>query len=144
MNYQFGNYLYDGPGWVIHGDGRFAPRSTSTYAFENRWTTPGQEAIFPQHRWGGNQSSNQRDSDRYLFEGDYMRLRTLNLSYNLPSTVLSSLKLRSLQVSVLLNNYFTWTKDDALYFDPEQTISGVFNTVTPINKTASLVLNIGI
>lgn len=144
MNYQFGNYVYDGPGWVIHGDGRFAPRSTSTYAFENRWTTPGQAAIFPQFRWGGNQSSNTQDSDRYLFEGDYMRLRTLNLSYNLPSSILSSLNLRSLQVSLLLNNYFTWTKDDQLYFDPEQTINGFYNTVTPINKTASLVLNIGI
>ena len=144
MNYQFGNYLYDGPGWVIHGDGRFTPRSTSTYAFENRWTTPGQEAIFPQHRWGGNQSSNQRNSSRYLFEGDYMRLRTLNLSYNLPSGIVNTLNLRSLRVSVLLNNYFTWTKDDQLYFDPEQTISGFYNTVTPINKTANLVLNIGI
>ncbi len=144
LNYQFGNYLYDGPGWVIHGDGRFTPRSTSTYAFENRWTTPGQNAKFPQHRWGGNQSSNQRDSDRYLFEGDYMRLRTVSLSYDFPASLLSTVKLRALQVSVLMNNMWTWTKDDDLYFDPEQTISGVFNTVTPINKTINFVLNIGI
>ncbi|MDF9795422.1 TonB-linked SusC/RagA family outer membrane protein [Catalinimonas alkaloidigena] len=144
LNYQFGNYVYDGPGWVIHGDGRFTPRSTSTYAFNNRWTTPGQQAIFPQHRWGGNQSSNQQDSDRYLFEGDYMRLRTVSLAYNLPASVLSTLNLRSLQLSVLMNNFWTWTKDDQLYFDPEQTISGVYNTVTPINKTVSFVLNIGI
>lgn len=144
LNYQFGNYVYDGPGWVIHGDGRFTPRSTSLYAYENRWTTPGQQALFPQFRWGGNQSSNQQDSDRYLFAGDYVRLRTLSLSYNVPSTLLSALKLRSLQLSVLMNNYWTWTKDDNLYFDPEQTISGVYDTVTPINKTVSFVLNIGI
>ncbi|MEM9673759.1 MAG: TonB-dependent receptor [Bacteroidota bacterium] len=144
LNYQFGNYLYDNVGWVIHGDGRFTPRSTSTYAFENRWTTPGQQALFPQHRWGGNQSSNQRNSDRYLFEGDYMRLRTLSLAYNVPSSFLEPVKLRSLQFSVLLNNFWTWTKDDQLYFDPEQTVSGVFNTVTPINKTVNFILNIGI
>ena len=42
FNYSFGNYLYFNPGWVIHGDGRFTPRSTTTYAFNNRWTTPGQ------------------------------------------------------------------------------------------------------
>ena len=143
LNYQFGNYLYDNVGWVIHGDGRFTPRSTTTYAFENRWTTPGQEALFPQHRWGGNQSSNQRNSDRYLFEGDYMRLRTLSLAYNFPSSILPD-QLRSLQLSVLANNFWTWTKDDDLYFDPEQTFSGVYNTVTPINKTVSFVLNIGI
>ena len=143
LNYQFGNYLYDNVGWVIHGDGRFTPRSTTTYAFENRWTTPGQEALFPQHRWGGNQSSNQRNSDRYLFEGDYMRLRTLSLAYNFPSSILPD-QLRSLQLSVLANNFWTWTKDDDLYFDPEQTFSVVYNTVTPINKTVSFVLKIGI
>ena len=32
FNYSFGNYLYFNPGWVIHGDGRFTPRSTTTYA----------------------------------------------------------------------------------------------------------------
>ena len=144
LNYQFGNYIYDGPGWVIHGDGRFTPRSTSTYAFENRWTTPGQNAKFPRHRWGGNRSSNTQNSDRYLFEGDYMRLRTVSLSYDVPASLLSPLKLRSLQVSVLMNNMWTWTKDDELYFDPEQAINGVFNTVTPINKTVNFILNIGI
>ena len=66
FNFQIGNYVYDAPGWVIHGDGRFTPRSTSTWAFENRWTTPGQDALFPQHRWGGNQASNTRNSSRYL------------------------------------------------------------------------------
>ena len=69
FNYSFGNYLYFNPGWVIHGDGRFTPRSTTTYAFNNRWTTPGQATEFPKHRWGGNQSSNQRPNSRYFMKG---------------------------------------------------------------------------
>ncbi|MCO4822074.1 MAG: hypothetical protein KC469_08405, partial [Flavobacteriaceae bacterium] len=142
FNYQFGNYLYDAPGWVLHGDGRFTPRSTSQYAFNNRWTTPGQEALFPQHRWGGNQSSNQRNSDRYLFDGDFIRLKTLNLSYNLPDSITETLGMRNLQVYLDFNNIWTWVKDDALHFDPEQTISGVYNTVTPNTKSFSLGVNI--
>lgn len=142
FNYQFGNYLYDAPGWVIHGDGRFTPRSTSVYAFENRWTTPGQEAKFPQHRWGGNQSSNQRDSDRYLFEGDFIRLKRLSFAYNLPENVTEKLRAKSLQLNVSLNNYWTWVSDDELYFDPEQTTSGVYNTVTPNTKTINFGVNL--
>lgn len=142
-NYQFGNYLYDNPGWVIHGDGRFTPRSTSTWAFENRWTTPGQEALFPQHRWGGNQSSNARPSSRYLYDGDFIRLKNLKIAYNVPQNLVSRLGVGSLEAYINLNNYYTWVADDNLHFDPEQVISGVYNTITPISKTASFGFNIG-
>ena len=144
FNYSFGNYLYDAPGWVIHGDGRFTPRSTTTVGFENRWTQPGGNATFPQHRWGGNQSSNTRNSSRYLFEGDFIRLKTINIKYSFPSTLTSRLKMRSLQVYADFNNIWTWVKDDNLTFDPEQVISGVYNTVTPISKTMSFGINIGL
>lgn len=143
-NYQFGNYVYDNPGWVIHGDGRFTPRSTSTWAFENRWTTPGQKALFPQFRWGGNQSSNTRNSSRYLFKGDFIRLKTLKVGYDVPRSVTSRLGVRDLEVYLNLNNYWTWVADDNLHFDPEQVISGVYNTITPISKTASFGINFGL
>ncbi len=144
FNYQFGNYVYDSPGWVIHGDGRFTPRSTSTWAFENRWTTPGQEALFPQHSWGNRSGSNTRNSSRYLFEGDFIRLRTVRLAYELPTSLISKANLSRVQVAVTANNMWTWVKDDNLHFDPEQTINGVYNTVTPIPKTWNFSLNIGL
>ena len=144
FNYQFGNYVYDSPGWVLHGDGRFTPRSTSTFGFENRWTTPGQETKFPQHRWGGNQSSNQRNSDRYLYSGDFIRLKRVNLAYNFPESITSRMFLRSLQVYASLDNYWTWTKAKDLPFDHEHAISGVYNTNTPISKTVNFGINIGL
>ncbi len=143
LNYQFGNYVYDSPGWVVHGDGRFTPRSTSQWAFENRWTTPGQEALFPKHEWGNTSASNTQNSSRYLFKGDYIRLRTVSLSYDLPETWLNS-NLRSVRFSILFNNYWTWVKDKNLHFDPEQTVNGVYNSVTPISKTVSIALNVGL
>ena len=103
FNYSFGNYLYFNPGWVIHGDGRFTPRSTTTYAFNNRWTTTGQAAEFPRHRWGGNQSSNQRPNSRYLYEGDYVRLKSLNLSYNLPTDLFGNIGINSFKVYLDMN-----------------------------------------
>jgi len=144
LNYQIGNYVYDAPGWVIHGDGRFTPRSTSTWAFNNRWRQPGDQALFPRHSWGNRSGSNQRNSSRYLFQGDFIRVRTINLAYDFPSSIINKLKLRTLRAYVNLNNFFTWVADDNLHFDPEQTINGVYNTVTPIPKTASLGINIGL
>ena len=143
-NYTFGNYLFDSPGWVIHGDGRFTPRSTTTYAFENRWTPDHTDALFPQHRWGGNQSSNNSRSDRYQFKGDFIRLKNVKVAYNVPRSITSVLGLRSLEAYVNLNNYFTWVADEFLHFDPEQVIFGNYNTVTPNSKTASFGINIGL
>ncbi|MGB3467254.1 MAG: SusC/RagA family TonB-linked outer membrane protein, partial [Cyclobacteriaceae bacterium] len=144
FNFQFGNYVYDAPGWVIHGDGRFTPRSTSTWAFENRWTTPGEDALFPQHRWGGNQASNTQNSSRYLFDGSFIRLKNLNMGYDFPLSVTDQIGIRSLRVYMNLSNFWTWTRDENLHFDPEQTTSGVYNSVTPISKTVSFGVNIGL
>lgn len=144
FNFQIGNYVYDAPGWVIHGDGRFTPRSTSTWAFENRWTTPGQEALFPQHRWGGNQSSNTQNSSRYLYDGSFIRLKNINLGYDFPANITDKLGLRSLRVYSSVSNLWTWVADENLHFDPEQTINGVFNTVTPISRTVSFGVNFGL
>jgi len=68
----------------------------------------------------------------------------MSLAYNLPSDLISAANMRSLRVSVLLNNFFTFVADENLHFDPEQTTSGFYNTVTPIPKTVSLQLNIGL
>ena len=144
LNYQIGNYVYDGPGWVIHGDGRFTPRSTSSWAFNNRWKQPGDQALFPRFAWGNRSASNTQNSSRYLFQGDFIRVRTINFAYDLPNALVSKLKLRSVRTYINLNNFFTWVADDNLHFDPEQTINGVYNTTTPIPKTASFGINIGL
>ena len=144
FNYQFGNYIYDNVARFYHADGRYTPRSTSQYAFENRWTTPGQDALFPQWRWGGNQGSNSADCDRYLFKGDYVRLKVLRFGYKLPQTLVSRIGVASLEAYVHLGNYWTWVADDQLYLDPEQAINGLYESVTHMPKTSSFGFNIGL
>ncbi len=144
FNYQFGNYVYDNPGWVIHGDGRFTPRSTSVFAFENRWKKPGDKALFPKFMWGGNKSSNVRNSSRYLFKGDFIRLKSLRIAYRLPDIYAFRVGAKTLEAYVNLYNFFTWVADDYLYFDPEQAPDGIYNTVTPISKTFNFGINVGL
>lgn len=142
FNYQFGSYLYDAPGWVIHGDGRFTPRSTSSFAFNNRWRKPGDKALFPKFIWGGNKSSNAQNNSRYLFKGDFIRLKTLRITYKLPDIYAFRIGAKAIQAYINLYNFLTWAADDYLHFDPEQAPNGIYNTVTPISKTFNFGFNI--
>jgi len=144
FNYQFGNYIYDNVARFYHSDGRYTPRSTSQYAYENRWTTPGQEALFPQFRWGGNQGSNADNCDRYLFKGDYFRLKVLRFGYKLPQTLVSRIGVASVEAYIHLANYWTWVADDQLYLDPEQGVNGLYESTTHMPKTSSFGFNIGL
>jgi hypothetical protein len=40
-------------------------------------------------------------------------------------------------------NGFTWVADEHLHFDPEQIVSGVYNTGTPNSRTLSLGFTVG-
>lgn len=141
--YMLGHYLYAGAERFFHGDGRYAPRSTSRFAWENRWREPGDEALFPQQIWGGNSGSQPTNSDRFLYEGDYVRLKDVTLGYAVPPEWVGRFGLSSMNLRLTLTNAFTWVADDQLFFDPEQVVTGVYNTGTPNSKTVSLGLTVG-
>ena len=135
--YMFGHYLFESAARHYEGDGRYLPRSTTKFAWENSWKQPGDNALVPQQIWGGNAGSRQSNSSRWLFQGDYIRLRNVTLTYQLPDDWAARVGLSDLRAHLNLNNFYTWVADDLLHFDPEQTISGVYNTITPISKTFS-------
>jgi hypothetical protein len=141
--YMFGHYLYESAERFYHGDGRYLPRSTSSWAWENSWKQPGDEALFPLQTWGGVSGSQPSDSDRWLDKGDYIRLKTVTLGYSFPQEWAARVRLSTLDAQLNLNNFYTWVAADDLHVDPEQTISGVYNTGTPNSKTISFGLIMG-
>ncbi|NQZ78395.1 MAG: SusC/RagA family TonB-linked outer membrane protein, partial [Ekhidna sp.] len=62
-------------------------------------------------------STNGLLSDRFLQKGDFIRLRSLRIGYNLPDAVLDKLKLSRAEIYILGNNLFTITDFKGL--DPE-------------------------
>lgn len=135
--YMFGHYLYEGAERFYHGDGRYLPRSTSRFAWENSWKQPGDDALFPRQQWGGVSGSQPSNSDRWLHQGDYVRFRDVTLAYQFPESWANMARLNELEAHVNVSNAFTWVADEYLHIDPEQTISGVYNTGTPNSKTLS-------
>ena len=104
---------------VYNDAGRF--RSTSMNLFFNqtrdqlnRWQNPGDITDVPQARLFGNNGT--APSSRYVEDASYIRLKTLNLSYNLPSDILGD-NIRS--VKVFFRGTNLWTKTDYSGWDPE-------------------------
>ncbi len=85
-----------------------------------RWQNPGDMTDVPQLRFlGGNGIDN---STRYLQDGDYIRLRTATLSYQLPSTLVERIFLDNARVYVTGTNL--WTITDYTGWDPEVNFDG--------------------
>ncbi|MGQ1786794.1 MULTISPECIES: SusC/RagA family TonB-linked outer membrane protein [unclassified Saccharicrinis] len=138
-------YLFDNQAKGVESDGQRAPRSTNLYAFENRWTTPGEESELPIFVWGNSSNSNYRYSTRYLYDATYARLRDVTLSYTFSPSVVKRLKMSSLSVFAKANNYFTWVRDhDNLRIDPEAGQNGYVNGTVPKNKSITIGVNIGL
>lgn len=68
---------------------------------------------------------NKEPSDFWLVDGSYLRIKNINLSYNLPKSISSDLKLRDLSVFTSVQNAFTFTKYDGPEVDTSQEPTGI-------------------
>ena len=66
---------------------------------------------------GTSQNDNMRWSDRMVFDGSYLRLKTLELGYSLPKSILNLFRIDNLRIYVNAKNLFTLT--EYIGFDPE-------------------------
>ena len=86
----------------------------------NRWRKEGDISIYPKAGQNANGNLNLRPSDRFVENGDYMRIRNVTLGYKLPVPVLSKLTnntVSSLRLYVTAQNLLTLTKYSG--YDPE-------------------------
>ncbi len=109
----FGNQVYNGGGKFMSANGDFFDNQTKDQL--RRWRNPGDITDVPQARlFGGNGVG---ESSRYMSDATYIRLRTITLSYNLPSSLLAKVKLSRVRVFASGQNLLTFT--DYNGWDPE-------------------------
>ncbi len=140
-SYALGHHLYEYAERFYNGDGAMLPRSTSKWAWENRWQKPGDVVKVPRQKWGGSANNNPNYNDRYLYKGDYVRLKDVGVAYRIPEALANRMGMESLTLDVRLNNYLTWVADEDLHIDPEQPFNGVYETTSPNMKTISIGFN---
>ncbi len=84
---------------------------------QGRWTGPGTSNSVPR-AISGDPNDNDRFSDRFVEDAGFLRLRNIQLGYNLPTSLLSSVPgFRSARVYVAASNLFVIT--DYSGMDPE-------------------------
>jgi len=91
------------------------------------WKEPGDITMIPQARLGYS-NGDQGRSSRYISDGDYLKLRSAILSYDLPSSVVSKMKISGLRVYLQGQNLLTFT--NYIGWDPEVSTDFATDNIT--------------
>jgi hypothetical protein len=137
FNFSLGNKYYDvNYASLMHG-------FTAGYGnqmhkdINNRWQQPGDVTNVPV--LDENNSDINQLSTRFLFDGDYLRLRNVTFGYNYVPRNAAIVK--SARLFVQADNYLTWSKL-VKGADPEADISGAAAVTSSVFKTASVGIEI--
>ena len=114
FNYSVGNDAYNYYRQQLEGGSNFF---NQTKAMLNRWSFDGQETNMPRVAYG-DPMGNSRFSDRWIEDASYLRLKKVQLSYNLP---LALTWIQGITVWGAAENLLTFTK--YLGSDPEFSVS---------------------
>ena len=145
-NFYFsgGNKIFERWNWYSQSTGLL-----STYYYQgaaslmNRWQKPGDVTNVPRMRYStSTATTGSGTTTRFLYDGDYVRLRDLVIGYNVNNKAVERLGFDSISLNVKGTNLWTWVKDDELQTDPEVGFSGQWEIYTPILKSISVGLNL--
>jgi TonB-linked SusC/RagA family outer membrane protein len=84
---------------------------------DNFWTPQRTDAKFPLPRKGDDR--NVRTSDRQIIDGSYLRLKNIQLMYNIPSNIIKKVGVSNARVFVSGTNLLTFSKLNEWNLDPE-------------------------
>ena len=114
LNYSLGNDVFNYQRSILEGGFNFYNQTT---AMTNRWRSEGQQADLPRASFG-DPMGNARFSDRWIEDGSYLRLKTVNLTYKVPVNLSW---LQGLSIWAEANNLLTLTH--YLGNDPESSVA---------------------
>ncbi len=84
-----------------------------------------------------------------IIDRSFLKMRDINLSYNLPSSVVSKIKARSASFGIYGRNFLLWTPKSNVYVDPEATnlgndLTGTLGEFegTPLTKNYGFILKV--
>lgn len=115
---------------------------------DNRWisaeisgdpATEDPNASYPRLSFGGN-SNNYRESTYWLRNGQYLRLKTVDIGYTLPKHIVNKLYCNNIRVFLVGSNLLTWSKFKL--WDPE--LASSRGEEYPLAKSVTLGLSINL
>ena len=145
LTYQADFYVYYGTNAGLH-DQRFWNNAVDVLS---AWKKPGDITTIPKSVYLDNVSNGSAfPLDINVFKGDFVKLRNLSLSYNIPKKMLDRVKISSLRFYVSGQNLAIWTKYPGP--DPEVSSNGQATTGQGVDRntignarTVTVGLNVG-
>ena len=132
-SYKYGHYIFDNNADDFFQDGYRSDARNIAKAQVDAWTVNNQDAKYPK-RIAGNDQGGYYDSDRFLFEGDYLRLKNATISYNLPKDLVKKAGITNARAYLAGANLLTFSK---LHVDPEIQQSGYYSMGMPAMRTVT-------
>lgn len=141
--YNFGNYIYSTWENYLSSNGAYLGAMNQLSNQLDAWQKPGDITNVPKVIFGGNKNSN-RPSTRYLYKGDYIRLRNLEIGYSIPPSLLKPVGISSANFYVRGTNLFTFGTDKNLTVDPEVGAQSISDFQVFMPKTISFGVKLGL
>ena len=130
-----GNDIYNANRVTL--EGMYTVRNQTTKVLD-RWTGEGTSNSIPRAIYS-DPNKNTRNSDRFIEDGSYLRLKNVTLGYTLPGRLARKAYLSNLRVYMSAQNLYTLTKYSG--FDPEVQ-GGVDSSNYPLTSTISFGVDI--
>jgi len=125
MQFVYGNDLYNTAGYFQAASGDYYDNQTTDQL--RGWKNPGDITDVPEARlYGGNGTGN---SSRWVEDGSFLRVKTVQLGYNIPSAVANRVKLQNARIYFAAQNLFTFTNYNG--WDPE--VNTTYNGLSNVN-----------
>ena len=141
LYYSGGNKVFEDLSFYTHHSGIYTlTLFNGVEPMMDRWQEPGDITDVPKVVYNINDDS--RTSTRFLYNGDYARVKDLVLGYSIPEAWTRSVGFKKVTVSVRGTNLFTWVKDKKLKYDPEVKASGLTQITTPPVKSVVFGVNV--
>jgi len=120
--------------------------NTLREVYTDHWTPETPNALYPKI----SRTTTTLMSDRYVYDGSFVRLKNLQLAYRLPAKLLGGKTFKSAQVYVSGQNLLTFT--DYPWYDPEINTmgggaslnQGIDHYAYPVAKTVSFGIKLGL
>lgn len=140
-----GNDLYNIAGIFQSNNANYFDNQTIDQM--NFWRKPGDITMVPQPRLFT--SNGDQKSSRWVQDGSYLRVKSVNFGFNLPKNILKPARIESARIYVAASNLFTFTKYTG--YDPEVNTEYIGNInlghdfyTPPQAKTITIGVNIGL
>jgi len=115
----------------VNGDGNLWLGNQTNTAWDY-WKEPGDIARNPKPIADNATSSYGYRSTRWMWNADYLRIRNITLSYNLPKNIVNRIKLDKIRIYTSALNLYTFHNVD--YWDPERGVEGTGFGIYPVTK----------